>query len=164
MGGMLTLASPGWSPLETDVMYPFQLGHGLEKNRAVCQNKSRDTSLEWIGDWFSWISTMKDIWDNAVTSELKYGVIVTCLFLTISDDLSTFLRFTGLRQRRVAPVVDLTIPIPYNEPRWTRSSWTRFWSKLSTDHKLNAPIATSFRIFFESSFTRRECLNQVISG
>ena len=60
---------------------------------------------------------MKDIWDNAVTSELKYGVIVTCLFLTISDDLSIFLRFTGLRQRRVAPVVDLTIPIPYNEPR-----------------------------------------------
>ena len=41
---------------------------------------------------------MKDIGDNAVTSELKYGVIVTCLFLTISDDLSTFLRFTELRK------------------------------------------------------------------
>ena len=31
----------------------------LEKKRALCQSKSRDTSLERQGDWFSWISALK---------------------------------------------------------------------------------------------------------
>ena len=90
-----------------------------------------------------------------------YCVIFTCMFLTISYDLSIFSCFTGLRQRTVAPVVDITFSISSNETRPLNGQI--LWSTLSVNHKLNAPVATSFRNFYELSFTRAQCLNRLTS-